>query len=45
MATSIPHGLIGVKWLLDAILAATGGRRRLLASHMDGWGLRVFCQL
>ena len=45
MATGIPHGLIGFKGLLAAILAATGGYRWLLASHMDGWGLRVIWRL
>ena len=41
MATGIPHGWMRFKGYLAAILAATGGYRWLLASHMDGWGLSV----
>ena len=45
MATGIPHGLIGFKWLLASKLPAIGGYRWLRASHMDGWGLRGYWRL
>ena len=45
MATGIPHEWMGSKRLLVAILEATGGYRWLLASHMDGWGLRGYWRL
>ena len=45
MATGISHGWMGFKGYLAAILAATGGYRWLLASHMDGWGLRGYWRL
>ena len=41
----IRHVIVEYMWLLAAILAATGGYRWLLASHVDGWGLRVIWRL
>ena len=64
MATDIPLGWIGFKWLLAAtggyrwllvtiydwscyscIHVAVGSNCRLLASHMDGYGLSDYWQL